>query len=258
MSELVVTHIEKPATIITLNRPDKRNALNRALVTALMEAFQRAIAEPQSRAIILTANGPAFCAGMDLQELADTLDSPNEAEQVHADTQRLAQLYELIYSCPKPTIAAVPGPAVAGGAGLVAVCDLAIASPRASFGYPEVRRGLVAAMVLPHLLRLVGERIARELLLGGELIDAQRAYQVGLVNAVVREEDLLPTALEWARRCALGGPQALARTKELLRRFSPFASSAQAVNESATARLQVECRTGLRAFLEKRPAPWVD
>lgn len=257
MSDLVLVHVEAPAAIITLNRPDKRNALSRALVTALSQALQHAIADAQTRAIILTANGPAFCAGMDLAELAETLDRPDEADQVHTDTRRLAELYELFYTCPKPTIAAVNGPAVAGGAGLVSVCDLVIATPQAKFGYPEVRRGLVAAMVLPHLLRLVGERVARELLLGGELIDAERACQVGLVNAVVAEGDLLPTALQWARRCALGGPQALAKTKELLRRFSPFASALQAANESAAARLQVECREGLRAFLEKRPAPWV-
>lgn len=258
MTELVLVRVEKPATILTLNRPDKRNALNRALVTALVEALRQAIADPHTRAIILTATGPAFCAGMDLHELAETLDRPDEAELVHADARRLAELYDLIYTCPKPTISAVSGPAVAGGAGLVAVCDLAIATPRASIGYPEVRRGLVAAMVLPHLLRLVGERIARELLLAGELIDAQRACQVGLVNAIVAEDQLLPTALEWARRCAQGGPQALAKTKELLRRFSPFASLWQAAQESAAARLQVECRAGLRAFLEKRPPPWVE
>ncbi|MCS7015670.1 MAG: enoyl-CoA hydratase-related protein [Gemmatales bacterium] len=257
MSDLVLVHVETPAAIITLNRPEKRNALNRALVAQLIEAFARASADGQVRAVILTANGPAFCAGMDLAELAETLDRPDEAEQVHADTHRLAELYELIYACPKPTIAAVPGPAVAGGAGLVTVCDLALATPQARFGYPEVRRGLVAAIVLPHLLRLVGERLARELLLGGELMDAPRAYQVGLINAIVSESDLLPTALQWARRCALGGPQALAKTKELLRRFSPFTSASQVAEESASSRLQVECREGLRAFLEKRPAPWV-
>jgi len=258
MSHLVLMHVEPPAAILTLNRPEKRNALNRSLVAELKSAFEQAAADPHTRAIILTANGPAFCAGMDLAELAETLQRPDEAEIVHADTQRLAELYELIYGCPKPTIAAVNGPAVAGGAGLVTVCDFALATPQARLGYPEVRRGLVAAMVLPHLLRLVGERVARELLLGGELIDAQRAWQVGLINAIVPESDLMPTALQWARRCALGGPHALAKTKELLRRFSPFASAAQAAQESALSRLQVECREGLQAFLEKRPAPWIE
>ncbi|GBD36745.1 2,3-dehydroadipyl-CoA hydratase [bacterium HR36] len=257
MSNLVLMHTESPATIITLNRPDKRNALNRTLVEQLRVAWEQATADPETRVVILAATGPAFCAGMDLAELAETLDRPDDIELIHTDTQRLAQLYEQIYTCPKPTIAAVQGPALAGGAGLVAVCDLAIATPQAKFGYPEVRRGLVAAMVLPHLLRLVGERIARELLIGGELLEAERACQIGLVNAIVSESDLMPTALQWARRCALGGPQALAKTKELLRRFSPFASACLAAAESAAARLQVECREGLRAFLEKRPAPWV-
>jgi methylglutaconyl-CoA hydratase len=154
-------------------------------------------------------------------------------------------------------VAVVNGPAVAGGAGLVTVCDLAVAAPSARFGYPEVRRGLVAAMVLPHLLRHVGERAARHLLLTGELIDADTAVRVGLVNEVVPPERLLPRAEELARSLAEGGPEALAATKRLLAQFTPFARSvAEGAAESAAPRLGEECRAGLRAFFEKRPAPW--
>src|SRR2546430_8074931 len=135
-------------------------------------------------------------------------------------TLRLAKLYDQIYTLPKPTIALVNGAAVAGGAGLVSVCDLALAVHEAKFGYPEVRRGLVAAMVMPHLLRLVGERMARYLLLTGELIDAEAAARAGFVNEVGSKEDLLARAHAVARSLAEGGPNALARTKELLTQFS--------------------------------------
>src|SRR5204862_822676 len=137
----------------------------------------------------------------------------------------LAKLYDLIYALPKPTIAAVNGAAVAGGAGLVTVCDLAVAASGARFGYPEVRRGLVAAMVMPHLMRHVGERMARYLLLTGELIDASAALSAGLLNEIVPAERLMERALALSRSCIEGGPQALAKTKDFLQQFSRQALS---------------------------------
>src|SRR5262249_6067404 len=154
-----------PAVIVTLNRPDRRNALSRGLIAALADAFHRARDDAAVRCVILTGAGSSFCAGMDLAELQESLvqasGGPSEASPVWDDALRLATLYDLIYTLPKPTVAAVNGAAVAGGAGLVTVCDLALAVPEARLGYPEVRRGLVAAMVMPHLLRHVGERAAR-------------------------------------------------------------------------------------------------
>jgi methylglutaconyl-CoA hydratase len=195
---------------------------------------------------------------MDLAELQESLTSgAGRQSPVWDDALRLATLYDLIYRFQKPTIAAVNGAAVAGGAGLVSVCDLAVAAPDARFGYPEVRRGLVAAMVMPHLLRHVGERTARYLLLTGELIDAEEACQVGLINMVTPAEQLLPRALAWAHAAAEGGPNALARTKELLHGFSRQAVSLEeAAKASAAPRLNEECRQGLEAFFNKRPAPW--
>ena len=175
------------ATIIKINRPERRNALNRELVSTLTAAFQAALTD-SSRCLILTGVEKAFCAGMDLAELSETLDKPDEAQRVHEDAGRLSTLFELIYSHPKPTIAAVNGAAVAGGAGLVTVCDLAIADSGAKLGYPEVKRGLVAAMVMPHLLRHVGERAARDLLLTGRLVDAEDAWRMGLINEVIDGE----------------------------------------------------------------------
>jgi methylglutaconyl-CoA hydratase len=254
--ELVLYKVRSPAAILTLNRPDRRNALSRGLIAALGDAFARARDDAAARCVILTGAGPSFCAGMDLAELQESLGS-KETAPVWDDALRLAKVYDLIYTLPKPTVAAVNGPAVAGGAGLVSVCDLALAVPGAKFGYPEVRRGLVAAMVMPHLLRHVGERTARYLLLTGELIDAEEARRAGFVNAVVPAEELLEKALVWARSLAEGGPQALARTKDLLQRFShQGVSLEEAAKASAAPRLTEECRQGLQAFFAKRPVPW--
>lgn len=261
MSEpLALYESRPPAVVITINRADKRNALSRGLIAALGDAFQRARDDAAARCVVLTGAGNVFCAGMDLAELAQSLDrSATPAESpVWDDALRLAKLYDLIYTLSKPTVAAVNGAAVAGGAGLVTVCDLAVTVPDAKFGYPEVRRGLVAAMVMTHLLRHVGERAARYLLLTGELIDGAEACRTGLVNAVVPGPQLLETAHGWARALAEGGPHAMTRTKELLHRFSHQAVSVEeAAKASAAPRLTEECRQGLGAFFAKQPAPWV-
>jgi methylglutaconyl-CoA hydratase len=264
MSEsLVLYEVKDAAAILTLNRADKRNALSRALIMAIGAAFERARTDAQARCIILTGAGPTFCAGMDLVELQESLLTAAGAERIAQgtiwdDAYRLSKLYDSIYAIPKPTIAAVQGSAVAGGAGLVSVCDLAISVPDAKFGYPEVRRGLVAAMVMPHLMRHVGERMARYLLLTGELIDANEAVRASFLNDIVPPELLLDRALALAKACAEGGPNALAKTKEFLRQFSRQGLSIeQAAEASAAPRLTEECQEGLRAFFAKKAAPWV-
>jgi methylglutaconyl-CoA hydratase len=257
-TDLVLYEVQSPAAVLTLNRPDRRNALSRALIAALSDAFARAVDDASVRCVLITGAGSSFCAGMDLAELQESLTPQKEESPVWDDALRLANLYDRIYTSAKPTIAAVNGTAVAGGAGLVSVCDLAVCVPEARFGYPEVRRGLVAAMVMPHLLRHVGERTARYLLLTGELIGAEEAQRIGFVNAVAPADRLLmETAMQWARSLAAGGPGALARTKELLHRFSrQSASVEETAQASAAPRLTDECRQGLEAFFAKRPAPW--
>jgi methylglutaconyl-CoA hydratase len=257
-NELVRYETRPPAVVLTMNRADRRNALSRDLIAALTEAFNRARDDAEARCVILTGAGNAFCAGMDLAELQESLTGAKEKQSsVWDDALRLAKLYDLIYTLPKPTITAVNGAAVAGGAGLVSVCDLALAVPEARFGYPEVRRGLVAAMVMPHLLRHIGERMGRYLLLSGELIGAEEAQRAGFVNVVVPAEQLLSRAVAWGHALAEGGPQALARTKELLHLFSRQAISVEeAAKASAAPRLTEECQQGLQAFFDKRPAPW--
>ncbi|MBL8822728.1 MAG: enoyl-CoA hydratase/isomerase family protein [Planctomycetia bacterium] len=270
-SSVILINHQPHATIIAINRPERRNALNRELVTALTNAFQAALTD-QSRCLILTGTEKAFCAGMDLAELSETLDKPDEAQRVHEDAGRLSNLFELIYSHPKPTIAAVNGAAVAGGAGLVSVCDLAIADPGAKLGYPEVKRGLVAAMVMPHLLRLVGERAARDLLLTGRLVDASEAFRMGFINEVVdanltaNDEALgikpatsaLDRALAIAKELGESSPNALTITKRLLAECrAGAAANSGLARESADARLHIEAKSGLKAFLDKKPVPWV-
>ena len=256
--QLVRYEVRNAAAVLTLERPEKRNALSRALIASLFEHVELASNDAAVRCLILTGSGSAFCAGMDLDELRGTVENNVEAELVWDDAQKLSQLYQRIYELPKPTIAAVNGAAVAGGAGLVTVCDLAVCVPPAKFGYPEVRRGLVAAMVLPHLLRHVGERAARWMLLTGELIDAAEAHRIGLVNAIAEPDELLPTAFRWAASCSEGGPKALATTKELLRRCSKQNMSVEELSQaSAEPRLNEECRGGLIAFFGKHQAPWM-
>jgi methylglutaconyl-CoA hydratase len=244
--------------MVTLNRADRRNALSRDLIAALDAAIDRAGKDPGVRAVILTGAGSNFCAGMDLAELQESLAAGTENTPVWDDSLRLGKVFDRIYTLPKPTIAAVNGAAVAGGAGLVSVCDLAVSVPEAKFGYPEVRRGLVAAMVMTHLMRHVGERMARYLLLTGELISAEEASRSGFVNQVVPAGKLLEQALSWARACTEGGPMALGRTKELLRSLSHQAIGIEeAARASAAPRLTDECKQGLEAFFAKKPAPWV-
>jgi methylglutaconyl-CoA hydratase len=257
----VLYELRGPVAILTINRPDRRNALSQPLIKALVKSFERARVEVQVRCVILTGSGSTFCAGMDLAELQQSASTPvtqGEDSVVWQDALRLAQLFDLIYTFPKPTIAAVNGAAVAGGAGLATVCDLAVAAPSAKFGYPEVRRGLVAAMVMPHLLRHVGERMARYLFLTGEMIDAATALEARLINAIAAPETLMTVALKWAEAVNAGGPHAIEKTKDLLNIFSHQALSVeQAAQESAAPRLTEECREGLAAFFEKRQPPWI-
>jgi methylglutaconyl-CoA hydratase len=254
---LVLCENRGSTAVVTLNRPDRRNALSRALIAGLTETFTRLRDDPAVRCVVLTGAGSIFCSGMDLAELQESVTKPDEQNPVWDDALKLARLYEWIFTSPKPTIAAVNGAAVAGGAGLVSVCDLAVSVPEAKFGYPEVRRGLVAAMVMPHLLRHVGERMARYLLLTGDVIDAAEAWRAGFINAVVPAKDLLTRACAWGQAIAEGGPNALRFTKDLLHRFSHQAVSLEeAAKASAAPRLSEECKQGLDAFFAKRPAPW--
>src|SRR5580704_11772966 len=207
-----VVLIEKPSpqiSVVTLNRPERRNSLTIELLTELIAAVNSAANEPSQRVLILRGAGAAFCTGLDLKEAADQTKAHATAEMVARTLVTLSQT-RLI------TIAAVHGAAVAGGAGIMSVCDFVVATEKTKIGYPEVRRGLVAGLVMTFLRRQVGERIMRELLLGSELIDAKHAKEIGLVNRVVPHNELMNEARKFADAALQGAPDALVQKKKLI------------------------------------------
>jgi methylglutaconyl-CoA hydratase len=255
--DLVRYECRGPAGLLTLNRPERRNALSRALVATLGARLAEAVADPAVRVIVLAANGPAFCAGLDLDELNEMMKEPDARDRMQHDARQLAAVYRALATNPKPTIAAVSGPAVAGGAGLVTACDLAIATPQAKFGYPEVRRGIVPAIITPMLLRLVSQRAAKYLLLAGNLVDADEAARLGVYNTVVPDEQLSDVVAQWVNDLASGGPATLHGTKQWIDRCSAVPDLwIESADASAAARFSPECAEGIAAFHEKRPPRW--
>src|SRR5216110_1913561 len=195
---------------ITLNRPDKRNAISYELIDELLRALEEA-KNSSAQVLILTGAGTAFCSGMDLDNLkALTARTP---EQSLDDSRKMASLFRSLYDFPKPTIAAVNGAAVAGGTGLATLCDFTLAAPEAKFGYTEVRIGFVPAIVSTFLLRQVGEKIVRDLLMTGRLFDAAEAKTLGLVNEVVPAEQFMVRAKELAGQLLENSPTSVQATK---------------------------------------------
>ncbi len=252
---LTIEYARDVATL-TLNRPEKRNAISRQMIGDLMASLGEA-ESGRARVVILTGAGAAFCAGMDLNYLTE-FPSQSPAE-ILADARRIAGLFRRIWSFPKPLVAAVNGPAIAGGTGLATLADFTLAAPEARFGYTEVRIGFMPAIVASFLVRQLGEKQARDLLLSGRLLDAHEARALGLVNEVVPQERLMPRARELAGELAGLSPTALAATKSLLRSFSEVELDRElerAVQESARIRTTADFREGLAAFLEKRKPVW--
>jgi methylglutaconyl-CoA hydratase len=241
---------------ITLNRPDKRNAISYELIQDLLSAFAE-VAKSPALVMILTGAGKAFCSGMDLENLKALMG--RTPEQSLEDSKIMAQLFRTLYDFPKPTIAAVNGAAVAGGTGLATLCDFTLAVPEAKFGYTEVRIGFVPAIVSTFLLRQLGEKIARDLLLTGRLFDAQEAQRIGLVSEVVPADALMKRARELATQLMENSPASLLYTKRLLSSAARAALDAQidaAVHENAAIRSTPDFREGISSFLEKRKPKW--
>lgn len=233
---------------LTLNRPDCRNALSGELIARLREEVCAAASDPDVRTILITGTPPAFCAGLDLREVART----GESEAAH-DTSVLLDLYETLDACTKPIIAAVNGAAVAGGAGLVCVCDVVICGAAAQFGYPGIRHGLVAPIVMPYLVNVVGHRRARYLLLTGEMLSATQTVSWGLADELTRDDELLGRARTIAARLAGYQPRALASAKTLLRQLQDLrgeSSRGMLRHLARSVPLTDDTREGLRRFLE--------
>ena len=241
-------------TVITLNRPERRNALTLELLTDLCAAINAASQQPEQRILILRGAGAAFCTGLDLKEAADTT-------KAHATAKMVANTLISISQTRLVTIAAVHGAAVAGGAGIMSACDLVVAAEKTKIGYPEVRRGLVAGLVMTFLRRQVGERNMRELLYTAELIDAAGAKEIGLVNRVVAPEEVMNEAQKFAVSVLQGAPGALAQTKRLVEDLwwhSVKEDVDIALKYHMEARKSDEAREGIAAFNEKRKPNWAE
>lgn len=247
MSDLLQVSQSDACVEITLNRPKCRNALSRALISELTERLRDAGRDDKVRSVILTGAPPAFSAGLDLREIAQST-----ADQAEHDASALLTLFETVDEFAKPVIAAVNGPAVAGGAGLVSVCDIVVCGRSGLIGYPEIKRGLVAAIVMTYLRRLVGERQAKYLLLTGENLTAERAVEFGLANEVVADDELMGRARHYADMFASYPPEALCRTKLLwakLRDMQHADALREARSLNATMRLTRESHEGVARFL---------
>jgi methylglutaconyl-CoA hydratase len=243
---------------LTMNRPEKRNALHPAMIDELTRALETAASDAKCAVILLTGAGEAFCAGMDLGHLQAL--NAKTPEEHRADTERVAHLLRTLYDTPKPTIAAVNGAAVAGGMGLATICDFTLAVPEAKFGYTEVKIGFVPAIVSAFLRAQIGDKRARDLLLTGRLIKAQEAFELGLVTKVVPATDLMEEARGLAGKLLDNSPAAMQATKRLLSEHLRQHLDVEiqlAIEANVEARATEDFREGVRSFLEKRRPNWV-
>jgi methylglutaconyl-CoA hydratase len=241
---------------ITLNRPEKRNAISFDLIDDLVRALNE-VSKSKAIVLILTGAGKAFCSGLDLDNLKALLG--RSPEQNLQDSRTMVHLFRSLYEFPKVTIAAVNGAAIAGGTGLALLSDFTLAVPDAKFGYTEVRIGFVPAIVSTFLLRQVGEKQARDLLLTGRIFEAEEAARMGLVSEIVPAENLMKRARELAALLMENSPASLRATKQLLTAHALAELDAQieaAVRENAAIRTTADFREGIASFLEKRKPVW--
>ncbi|STX29583.1 enoyl CoA hydratase/isomerase (crotonase) [Legionella beliardensis] len=257
MNELL-TQLQDHVFIITLNRVNKHNAFDDKLIKALQEQLNKAIADNQVRVILLKANGPHFSAGADLSWM-QRMAQFNEEENL-VDALVLARLMKTLYECPKPTIAAVQGGAFGGGAGLVAACDIAIASTEAKFCFSEVKLGLIPAVISPYVVKAIGERAAKWLFMSAQPFDAEQAKQLNLIQYCVQDCTLANFALTYARQIANLAPKAVADCKALIHRVCNRPVTDELIQETAVLiaqkRVSKEGQKGLQAFLKKEQPQW--
>lgn len=250
---LVLVEKQTPQiTLITLNRPERRNALTIELMGELTSAIEDTAADPKQRILILRGAGKAFCTGLDLEAAAK--------ESPHTTAEMVARTLLALAETRLVTIATVHGAAVAGGAGIMSACDFVIAAERTKIGYPEVRRGLVAGLVMTFLRRQLRERDLRELLLASELIDAERARQIGLVNRVVPSSELENETQKIIASVLQGAPGAITNSKRLMEELwtrSVRDDIEIALRHHLNARESPEAKEGIAAFNEKRPPNWL-
>jgi methylglutaconyl-CoA hydratase len=247
-----------PAAWMWLNRPEVRNALDSDIQELLEKNLETLETRTSVRVLVLAGRGPAFCAGGDLSRMEKAAKLTKAKSK--AEAGRFAKLLYRMHTYPKPLIARVHGPAYAGGMGLVAACDLVVAAEEAEFCLPEVRIGLVPAMISPYLVRAMGEQQARRYMLTGEKLGAAEAQRIGFAHECVAAAELDARVARLCHLLAQAGPKALARSKRLLARVARAAVSPKLTAETAAmlaeARADDEAREGIRAFLEKRKPGW--
>jgi methylglutaconyl-CoA hydratase len=243
---------------VTLNRPELRNAFDDALIAELRKTFEEIGNDKSIRVMILAGNGPAFCAGADLNWMKRM--AGYSYEQNLADAQGLAGMLAALDRLPKPTIARVHGPAFAGGTGLVAACDIAVGTPEAKFCFSEAKLGLVPSTIGPHVMRAIGERVARRYFLTAEVFDAAEAQRIGLLSAMVSPGELDPFIEKLTSDLLAGGPEAHRKIKQIIRSIAnrPLddALIADTAKSIAEVRVSPEGKEGIASFLEKRKPSW--
>ncbi|GAA3681401.1 enoyl-CoA hydratase family protein [Nonomuraea antimicrobica] len=255
MTGLVHKDLAAGIATITLDSPPNRNALSVRLLADLSDRLAWALAEPAARVIVLTATGKVFCSGADLKEQRAAEDRPGAPV-----TASFPQVLELLWESPKPVICRLNGTARAGGLGLVAACDFAIAPLTASFAFTEVRLGVVPAMISVPVLRRLGPRAAADYFLTGEVFDAARAVEIGLLSKAVPEDELDAAVAHYAEMLTKGGPEALAITKRMVREVPgmSFGEGLRRMTELSAERFtSEEGQEGIAAFMAKRPPAWV-
>lgn len=250
--------VEDRIGYITLNRPEKRNALNEEFVNELSATFEQAENDSACKVIVLKAEGKAFCAGADLAYLQQL--QKNTREENENDSRNLMELFNRIYNGPKVVIAQIEGHALAGGCGLAALADFSFSVPEAKFGYTEARIGFVPAIVMVYLLRKVGEGKAREMLLSGEVFKADRAKELGLINWVCEASEIASKVQDFAQALAKNNSgQSMTLIKTMISRVQdlPLSSALEyAVKSNALARESDDCKKGISAFLNKEDISW--
>lgn len=258
METLVLRTTEERISWLTLNRPEKRNALSYQMVADLKNVLKESILDASVKVIVIRGNGESFCSGADLDSLQKL--QQNTFEENLADSDHLKELFQLIYESPKPVISMVDGPAFAGGCGLATICDFCFASPLAKFAYTEVKIGFVPAIVMVFLLRKIGEQMARKILLTGDVFSCEEAYRMGLVTEVVETEVLEERVKEFALRlCRQTSSQSIALTKKMIadvQQMNLVDGLAYASRMNAIARSSEDCKKGIQAFLNKEKLVW--
>ncbi len=243
---------------VTLNRPEVRNAFDEVLIQKLREAFVDVGRDSGIRVVVLAGNGPAFCAGADLDWMKRMAGYGQEENL--ADARSLAEMLAALDRLPQPTIARVHGPAFAGGTGLVAACDIAVGTPEAKFCFSEAKLGLSPATISPYVMRAIGERAAQRYFLTAEVFGAEEALRIGMLSLLVPAADLDLRIDDLLKNLLAGGPHAHARIKELIRAVArrpvDDALIADTARHIAEIRVSPEGKEGIASFLEKRKAAW--